>query len=678
MISYLVCAIQITAIGFASLLLGRIVLQRAPALSARIGLLGILACSTALLLTATKAPRLWELQSRIAHAEQQVESKTKHGPRESGLEIPMLEFSLDQPLQILAEFKSKQPDVDRRLRYGAFYLVLAIGFWALTRFLLGCYALASLIRESSEVASSQIAGELQTLSARHNLSKSIMLRRSGRIATPCICWMRPFTIFVPDGFERWSLLERKTALAHELQHIVRGDAMWRFFSELLACCISFHPVVWLLRREIVAAQEFATDCQAAQSFSNPEQYRKGLSMLALRMDSQSHKPMFLEVSVSTNSVVRRIQMLKKTSKPFATWQNALCVIAMFGIGICTLLCSARADDPVRVASRNKPKPVAAATFAQGAMQPDAFLGAQNGYFAIRPSALSDSKSWSDLLKMIEQDSEGSGYDLESIGLDQRNLKLIHLNAFLHLKVIPESERKEKDHRFTFTAGANGFVVETHEAVDWKQAWDKLPIKDIYSAVFQKVQEEIAEVFEEAGNSKSFSMVSENAETPDKSTILPEMMKLVDGGDIVFSNQVLVAPEVLAELKNSPADFDPMEAIPCLERLEAIAFGVDVDSKGDHHIRLALLPKTTSTAAEFDMHLQAFLAKCQASLKDFGDVMSLPSLVELSEQLDSCTADTGALKSDQDVILYEIRVPSKAVEFLFLNLGSEPEPWQKNE
>jgi beta-lactamase regulating signal transducer with metallopeptidase domain len=67
-------------------------------------------------------------------------------------------------------------------------------------------------------------------------------------------------IYLPDGFGRQGdASQRKMIVAHELAHVLRGDAFVNFGQVLLQALFWFHPLVWWLNRRIREEREKCCD-----------------------------------------------------------------------------------------------------------------------------------------------------------------------------------------------------------------------------------------------------------------------------------------------------------------------------------------------------------------------------------------------------------------------------------
>jgi beta-lactamase regulating signal transducer with metallopeptidase domain len=78
-------------------------------------------------------------------------------------------------------------------------------------------------------------------------------------------------IILPADFSRrYSPVERRLALEHELVHHRRGDIWWNLAAMIMLALFWFNPVAWFAFRAFRADQELACDCAVARSASADE------------------------------------------------------------------------------------------------------------------------------------------------------------------------------------------------------------------------------------------------------------------------------------------------------------------------------------------------------------------------------------------------------------------------
>ncbi len=76
-------------------------------------------------------------------------------------------------------------------------------------------------------------------------------------------WLRP-VILIPRRLDATALAaQRDAVLLHELSHVARRDAFWQTLARLTAVIYWFHPLMWLVGREVEAAWDAACDSVCA-------------------------------------------------------------------------------------------------------------------------------------------------------------------------------------------------------------------------------------------------------------------------------------------------------------------------------------------------------------------------------------------------------------------------------
>ncbi len=638
MLGFLVCFTQITLIGGLCLAASRWLQTRMPALAASCLNLGVLCCSLAVLFGCFGLPRLWVFRGETESVSQlpKPSERVEHEDATISIQVPIASFS--QLLGKYSEFKTQKPRLQSQLIVAAqslFALMLAV---AALRCSLGMIAIGKLLRSARSLDDQETLTQLRRLESRvqHEGLCSELLESPG-IQSPCVCWLRPKAILVPFDFTGWTALEREVALAHELQHLARGDAKWRFISELLLSTFWLHPIADLLRRQLIAAQELATDLKATEAFSNTAQYRQGLSMLALRTDSQSHIPMFLAVSVTANSVVRRIKMLKeKEFQKLPHWQSGLLNVGLVCAFTVALAWTAQADGPddtLRIATRDKAKPITVKPFSREAMRPDDTFGAQRGYFSFAPSELMKHEQWARILSSVTTKLQNEiDFSPEETGLTMSNLTRFDSNLSVIFRVIPE-ERRKNDDRFAATLGASAFEVTSEQPVDWASIWAGVIENEgalmllALGKQLDEAKEELAKVFVKTDKLRLISegklLTSEEA-----TEALVACTRPVEGGLLQLST--LVPEEVLSiEPILEPAD-DPMQIYAWAKESAAIGVGLDIAPNGLHHIKIAIMPSNAGSA--FLPKLKTSVQKIGAAVSLAGTLQNQPGLTSLGEQL----------------------------------------------
>ena len=478
MITILVALLQITIIGLIVSVASKSWLQRSPETAARICWLGIMLSAVVVVCHYFQVPRLWTLQPQSAAPNQLTSTAVTPsemisdvaGESESSGAVAVPALKLDELFGRFCEFQRRHQRVDARLVAGCSGLATFLGLIVLGRCIIGGWWLWRLRKSEPLPEDSAVHQELATLVSDCDIRMEVSIRRCASVASPCVSWWDHGAIYVPLNFAQWSSEERIASLAHELAHKIRRDPQFRFAAELCLSLLCYHPLMLLLRRRLVFAQELATDRRAAGLLGSLNTYQRGLSMLALRMDSLRSASYL--VSVSTSDVIRRIKMLKSKQSSFRRWQEVVSVLAVLSACILAAVWTAEAEDPVRATtvSRTGVSGTAGQELAQHIL-PWETLGEQSGYVVLQPSVLAKHPVARLGFELLWADSFGQ-CDLPGLGLYAENIESMLVPLVVNVSEVPESERANHDgHRHRLTFGADAIAMSTKEPVVWMDVVD---------------------------------------------------------------------------------------------------------------------------------------------------------------------------------------------------------------
>lgn len=480
MMPILVCVIQITLISSLAFAASQVCLSRSPRLSAQISWLGIVLSAMVAVATLVDAPRLWAFQesapSKLDSAPTKLRSAETSMPSpvgsaiDSSVTTPQESFGLTahRLLQSLTRMRRQFPLAETRMTNGCWLVATAFLLFFLLRFLIASRWLWRLNRSEPVPSDSFLHRELLAMARKSCIDFEVRLCVCDSLASPCVSWISRGTIYVPPDFASWTLAERSAALAHELMHEVRRDPQMRLISEIGLTLVCFHPVMFLLRRQLVFAQELATDQQASQIVPGVAQYRRGLSLLALRMDAACPTPPL--VSVSNNEVIRRIQMLNSVKSSLSRWQEVVVVSVVMSMSGIFCAWTVKADDPVRIASRTAEKSslVPGEQDETKPLFPWDDLGEHDGYLVLRPNLLVGHPRYQEAFHaMLTESTSDPLANYEAFGLSVDNIELLQFPIIQKVTRIPEKDRaKHGGHQFRLSVSCDGLSVKTKQPVQW--------------------------------------------------------------------------------------------------------------------------------------------------------------------------------------------------------------------
>ncbi|GEM_PF-545487 len=125
------------------------------------------------------------------------------------------------------------------------------------RFALG----VRLMRTATPTDSERLRHALETAKARLAISGVVRIRASARVRSPIIwCWTRaPVLLVQADAADSDADTDWVGVFCHELAHWKRLDHVSGLVTELLACGLPWHPLVWWARRRLLRLSEQACD-----------------------------------------------------------------------------------------------------------------------------------------------------------------------------------------------------------------------------------------------------------------------------------------------------------------------------------------------------------------------------------------------------------------------------------
>ncbi len=155
-------------------------------------------------------------------------------------------------------------------------LVLA-GTVRLARSWLG---LLRLRRDAERVASGEIAGLARGILKRFGCARAVEIWITPAIQGPMVTGLTRWRLFLPKGFlQQLNENEMEAVIAHELAHLVRGDAWWLMAGQCISCLFFFQPLNHVARRHLRTEAEYLADRRALDVL--PDESGLARSLVAL-------------------------------------------------------------------------------------------------------------------------------------------------------------------------------------------------------------------------------------------------------------------------------------------------------------------------------------------------------------------------------------------------------------
>lgn len=214
--------------------------------------------------------------------------------------------------------------------FALFFLIGgAMGFVRLTA---GLVSMRAWRRRSEPVADTELTEIVERLRSELQCRRPIELRQSDSLTTPAtIGWRRPL-ILLPADWTEWNERERRVVLAHEIAHIRRNDFLAWVCAQVGLALHFYHPLVHWLARRLRLQQELAADADAASVAGGRQPYLTTLAEMALRRADHPLSWPARTFLPTRGTFLRRIEMLRDSKnliRPTSGSRRLAIVVVLF-------------------------------------------------------------------------------------------------------------------------------------------------------------------------------------------------------------------------------------------------------------------------------------------------------------------------------------------------------------
>jgi TonB family protein len=118
---------------------------------------------------------------------------------------------------------------------------------------------------------------LQRVKALLQERRPVTLLLSSDFPEPVVCGIRRPKLVLPKAVvEAFTNQELEAVLLHEVAHVRRRDNLVNLFQLWLGCVFWFHPVIWLINRQLLVEREGACDEEVLLHTPNCQEYLSSL------------------------------------------------------------------------------------------------------------------------------------------------------------------------------------------------------------------------------------------------------------------------------------------------------------------------------------------------------------------------------------------------------------------
>src|SRR6185503_390575 len=155
------------------------------------------------------------------------------------------------------------------------------------------------------------------------------VKRSKEARVPYTLGARRPLIVLPDAYcSTVDDAKLRSVIGHEMAHVARRDFLTNLICELIALPISFHPLTYLLKREIDRTRELACDELVTQRVLAPKVYARSL-LWAADVSRQYSSQAFMLSIFDGRILEERIVRLMRNNRPVgARFARTLMIAAM--------------------------------------------------------------------------------------------------------------------------------------------------------------------------------------------------------------------------------------------------------------------------------------------------------------------------------------------------------------
>ncbi len=228
--------------------------------------------------------------------------------------------------------------------FGAMWILLSIV--VIVRLVQSIRRSRQLLRESRALDDPRIETLANRAAQKLGLQCTPIVRVSDSIACPVVwCWSKQPVILLPHEMaDEPDAKALAGILCHELAHWKRRDHLSVFVSEVLACAMPWHPMVWWIKRHMAQLSERACDQWVLATGQSPTVFAESLLNLA----PQRGNRLALAAVTNKHGLARRIHHILDGSKRHPPHTSGAWLALVIGIAMLLSTTAALAHRRVQV------------------------------------------------------------------------------------------------------------------------------------------------------------------------------------------------------------------------------------------------------------------------------------------------------------------------------------------
>jgi len=174
------------------------------------------------------------------------------------------------------------------------WLLLGLAAWSAgvllvaTRLAVGLLRVRGIRREATPLSDREWTEEAERLARQLEVRRSVTLLESARVPVAMTSGLRRPLLLLCRQARFWAVERRRVVLLHELAHVRRADWLWLLLTEAALAIYWWHPLAWVLARQVRRDCERACDDLVLTAGTKPSVYAGHLLGIFRSLSTAAH------------------------------------------------------------------------------------------------------------------------------------------------------------------------------------------------------------------------------------------------------------------------------------------------------------------------------------------------------------------------------------------------------
>lgn len=233
------------------------------------------------------------------------------------------------------------------------------------------------LREGERVLSGSAFETLHRVKNQLQEQRPVTLILSSDFSEPGVCGIRRPQLVLPKRvLEALTNQELEAILLHEIAHVRRHDNLIGLFQSWLGCVFWFHPIIWLIDRQLLEERERACDEEVLSHTSDSKEYLS--SLLKVLRSSLGEKLAGASLITGSNLKRRIDHMQSHVSRKSSVAWHRLMISGSVLAWIVSAIATIPTNQKVLVAQEGPESSKATTAGIPGELRPAALRGVATG------------------------------------------------------------------------------------------------------------------------------------------------------------------------------------------------------------------------------------------------------------------------------------------------------------